>query len=198
MRALSFEDLCQLASLQGIFLSWSRSCTYCLGSLSERCLLQRIGKPVKFFSLMGSFGARITWFQPSFSYNQSPTGRKNKDKKKKGGERGKRGARRKACLFKQPQLPPTVSQQQRQSALQISYAVPGPSSEDVWGLLPALLGKAKSTRACFRDRFKPHICSPSSVRAMTLNAIWPEPGKLPPIRCSLQKNPIYFPALLQQ
>lgn len=91
LRALSFEDLCQLASLQGIFLSWSRSCTYCLGSLSERCLLQRIGKPVKFFSLMGSFGARITWFQPSFSYNQSPTGRKNKDKKKKRwGEREER------------------------------------------------------------------------------------------------------------
>lgn len=105
LRALSFEDLCQLASLQGIFLSWSRSCTYCLGSLSERCLLQRIGKPVKFFSLMGSFGARITWFQPSFSYDQSPTGRKNKDKKKKGGERGKRGGEEKSMFVQAAPAP---------------------------------------------------------------------------------------------
>ena len=136
----------------------------------------------------------------AFPINSHQAGKRKlkKKKRKRVGREGREEARRKACLFKQPQLPATVSQQQRQSALQISYAVPGPSSADARGLLPALLGKAKSTRACFRGRFKPHTHSPSLVRATTLNVIWQEPGKLLPIRCSLQKNPIYFPAFLHQ
>jgi len=68
LRALSSEDLRQLASLQGVFLSWSKSCACCPGSLSKRRSLQWVWKPVRFFSLTGSFGARITWFQTSFSY----------------------------------------------------------------------------------------------------------------------------------
>lgn len=93
-------------------------------------------------------------------------------------------------LFRQPQPPQAVSQHQRQSALQVSYAVLPLSPGDVWGLLPVLLGEAKSTRARLGQI---HNCvrSPSSVRASS-GCCLARGSSAPSISCSFQEI-FYFP-----
>lgn len=71
-----------------------------------------------------------------------------------------REGREEESVFVQAAPAPRLSPSNRGKALQVSYAVPGPGSAEVRDLPPALLGKAKSTRACFRGRFKPQRLQP--------------------------------------